>query len=46
MPPSGAWDDLSFALANLAVGNPSDAAGLEAVLRGPKLRFAVRTVVA
>ena len=46
VPPSGAWDDLSFALANRAVGNPLDAAGLEAVLRGPKLRFAVRTVIA
>ena len=46
VPPSGAWDDLSFALANIAVGNPSDAAGLEAVLRGPKLRFAARTVIA
>ena len=46
VPPSGAWDDLSFALANIAVGNPPDAAGLEAVLRGPKLRFATRTVVA
>ena len=46
VPPSGAWDDLSFALANLAVGNASDAAGLEAVLRGPKLRFVMRTVVA
>jgi urea carboxylase len=46
VPPSGAWDDFSFALANRAVGNPSDAAGLEAVLRGPKLRFAVRTVIA
>jgi urea carboxylase len=22
VPPSGAWDDLSFALANRAVGNP------------------------
>ena len=32
MPPSGAWDDLSFALANLAVGNAAGAAGLEAVV--------------
>jgi urea carboxylase len=38
VPPSGAWDDLSFALANRAVGNPRGAAGLEAVLRGPVLR--------
>jgi urea carboxylase len=39
VPPSGAWDDLSFGLANLAVGNPLGAAGLEAVLRGPSLRL-------
>jgi urea carboxylase len=39
VPPSGAWDDLSFALANLAVGNAAGEAGLEAALRGPKLRF-------
>lgn len=39
VPPSGAWDDLSFALANRAVGNPRGAAGLEAVLRGPVLRI-------
>jgi len=39
VPPSGAWDDLSFALANRAVGNPVGAAGLEAVLRGPVLRI-------
>ncbi|HEY3608624.1 MAG TPA: 5-oxoprolinase/urea amidolyase family protein [Pseudonocardiaceae bacterium] len=45
VPPSGAWDDLSFALANLAVGNQQNAAGLEAVLRGPVLRFARRTPV-
>jgi urea carboxylase len=45
VPPSGAWDDLSFALANAAVGNPPGAAGLEAVLTGPVLRFDRRTVV-
>ncbi|HEX2313773.1 MAG TPA: hypothetical protein VHJ17_08575, partial [Thermomonospora sp.] len=39
VPPSGAWDDRSFTLANLAVGNDPGAAGLEAVLRGPVLRF-------
>jgi urea carboxylase len=43
VPPSGAWDDLSFALANRAVGNHPRAAGVEAVLTGPVLRFAVRT---
>jgi len=45
VPPSGAWDDLSFALANRAVGNPPRAAGLEAVLTGPVLRFSRRTLV-
>ncbi|GAB2997878.1 5-oxoprolinase/urea amidolyase family protein [Amycolatopsis acidiphila] len=45
VPPSGAWDDLSFALANLAVGNPPAAAGLEAVVTGPVLRFDRRTTV-
>ncbi len=45
VPPSGAWDDLSFSLANLAVGNAAGTAGLEAVLSGPVLRFARRTLV-
>ncbi|WP_202925714.1 5-oxoprolinase/urea amidolyase family protein [Goekera deserti] len=45
VPPSGAWDDLSFALANRAVGNPPTAAGLEAVVTGPRLRFGARTLV-
>jgi len=39
VPPSGAYDAFSFALANLAVGNDPAAAGLEAVLVGPALRF-------
>jgi urea carboxylase len=41
VPPSGAYDAFSFALANLAVGNDPGAAGLEAVLVGPTLRFRV-----
>ena len=45
VPPSGAWDELSFALANRAVGNPATAAGLEAVVHGPVLRFSTRTLV-
>lgn len=45
VPPSGAWDDLSFALANAAVGNPPVAAGLESVVTGPALRFDRRTTV-
>ena len=40
VPPSGAWDTRSFALANLAVGNEASAAGLEWVVAGPTLRFA------
>ena len=39
VPPSGAYDAFSFALANVAVGNDPGAAGLEAVLVGPTLRF-------
>ncbi|MDQ1710356.1 MAG: urea carboxylase, partial [Frankiaceae bacterium] len=45
VPPSGAWDDVSFALANVAVGNAEDAAGLESVMRGPVLRFRAPAVV-
>lgn len=37
VPPSGAWDDLSAALATLAVGNAPTDGLLEAVLRGPVL---------
>ena len=39
VPPSGAYDRFSFALANAAVGNDPGAAGLEAVMLGPTLRF-------
>jgi urea carboxylase len=46
VPPSGAWDRVSFALANAAVGNDVGSAGLEAVLRGPKLRFTAAVTVA
>ena len=45
VPPSGAWDTKSFALANLAVGNEASAAGLEWVVAGPTLRFADRRLV-
>ena len=37
VPPSGPMDDLSFRLANTAVGNPEGAAGLEATVSGPVL---------
>ncbi|NUP34295.1 MAG: hypothetical protein HOU01_21695, partial [Streptomycetaceae bacterium] len=45
VPPSGAFDDRSFALANAAVGNPRSAAGIEAVVRGPVLRCERRVLV-
>lgn len=46
MPPSGAMDDFSFRVANLLVGNPEDAAALEATYLGPRLRFDADTIVA
>ena len=45
-PPSGPMDDWSFRLANLLVGNPPGAAGLECQFTGPTLRFARDAVVA
>ncbi|HEU5333822.1 MAG TPA: 5-oxoprolinase/urea amidolyase family protein [Actinocrinis sp.] len=39
VPPSGAFDDRSFALANAAVGNDPGAAGLEVLLTGPRVRM-------
>ncbi len=45
IPPSGPMDDLSFRLANTAVGNPVDAPGLECTLQGPRLEFSTPTVV-
>jgi urea carboxylase len=44
VPPSGPMDDLSFRLANRALGNAADAAALEITLTGPTLRFAVATI--
>jgi urea carboxylase len=46
VPPSGPMDDLAFAFANRAVGNPDDAAGLEITLSGPTLRFRAEARVA
>ncbi len=37
VPPSGAFDDLTFRLVNEAVGNVESSAGLECVVRGPVL---------
>jgi urea carboxylase len=45
-PPSGPMDSWSFRLANLLVGNPAGAPGLEAQYMGPMLRFAEDTVIA
>jgi urea carboxylase len=45
VPPSGPMDDVSFRLANRAVGNPADAAALEITVSGPTLRFDAEAVV-
>ncbi|WP_245721727.1 urea carboxylase [Nocardia crassostreae] len=45
IPPSGPMDDLSFTLANTAVGNPAGVPGLECTLQGPRIRFAGAAVV-
>lgn len=42
----GAMDRGALEVANLMVGNPAAAAGLEFVLKGPILRFSERTLVA
>ncbi|OXR49164.1 urea carboxylase [Pusillimonas sp. T2] len=46
VPPSGPMDDFAFRLANRLVGNHDKAAGLEATLIGPTLRFHTDAVVA
>ncbi|MFF9407544.1 urea carboxylase [Streptomyces anandii] len=46
VPPSGPFDAVSFAEANLAVGNPAQAPGLEVTAGGLSLRFSAATVVA
>jgi urea carboxylase len=45
IPPSGPMDDVSFRLANVAVGNVEGAPGLECTLGGPALRFDTDTWV-
>ena len=45
MPPSGPFDAVSLAEANLAVGNPAGAPALEATAAGPTLRFSTAVVV-
>ncbi|MGY2873111.1 urea carboxylase [Marmoricola sp. URHA0025 HA25] len=39
VPPSGAFDELTMVLVNAGVGNHANAAGLECVVRGPRLRL-------
>ncbi len=46
VPLGGAMDSLALRLANLAAGNPEDAAGLEMTLAGPELEFSADAVVA
>jgi urea carboxylase len=46
VPPSGAYDELGFMLANLAVGNPESAAGLECVVTGPVLTVSEPRLIA
>jgi len=45
VPPSGPMDDFAFRTANRIVGNHDSAAGLEATLVGPSLKFHSDTVV-
>jgi urea carboxylase len=45
VPPSGPMDDVSFRLANRAVGNAADAAALEITVSGPTLKFNADAVV-
>ncbi len=45
-PPSGPMDSWSFRLANLLVGNPAGAAGLECQFLGPTLKFERDGVIA
>ncbi|KAF1027036.1 MAG: putative protein YbgK [Pseudomonas sp.] len=46
IPPSGALDQYALRAANLLVGNPAQAAGLECALVGPELEFQQDALVA
>ena len=46
VPPSGPMDSVSLAEANLAVGNPVGAPGLEITATGPTLRFSAPMLIA
>ncbi|MEV6235463.1 urea carboxylase [Lentzea sp. NPDC051838] len=45
VPPSGPFDPVSLTEANLAVGNPATAPGLEITATGPTLKFSVPSVI-
>jgi urea carboxylase len=45
VPPSGPMDNLAFRYGNRLLGNPTDAAGLECTITGPKLRFNCASVI-
>jgi len=46
VPVGGAADAVALRIANLLVGNPQGAAGLEMTLAGPRLRFARTALIA
>ncbi|MGB6102952.1 MAG: urea carboxylase [Pusillimonas sp.] len=46
VPPSGPMDDYAFRIGNRLVGNAVEAAGLEAALNGPTLKFHSDVVIA
>src|SRR3990167_5843598 len=46
IPPSGAFDNLSFKIANILVGNTTELAGLEIISQGPTISFSHPTVIA
>ena len=46
VPPAGPMDPFAFRAANLLVGNPPDAAGLEITLAGPVLRASCECLIA
>ena len=45
VPPSGAFDSLSFQLLNRLLDNDANAAGLEITAQGPTLKFATETCI-
>ncbi|WP_045857716.1 urea carboxylase [Teredinibacter purpureus] len=45
VPPSGAFDNYSFRLANRLLNNNASAAGLEITMQGPTLRFSCATQI-